>query len=206
MRALAKPNTVVAPDESIMADHTAATPFPDNIRYYGHITFLLFAALFGSVLGIALIHLNPLRPWLSSLFGPFTLQLIEMYFWGALGGTISAYKFLARDKDQNEVESLKKKPDPENLRYPNRLDVALYAQWVLISGVLAVLGAIVSLAGLFYFEAGPGVGELKRRMFLTVFAFLVGFFQNDFLVFLADLSRRLFRQRGSTKAAEEASS
>jgi hypothetical protein len=135
------------------------------------------------------------RPqWPDSLIRPprfpvrFTL-FVELYFWAMLGATVASYKFFAADKDRNEIEAIKKQPDPSELRYPNLLDVLLYAFRILFSGVLGVLGAIVLLAGLGYFDVPTDSVTTKVRLFLVIVCFLVGMHQNEFLSVLAKLNQ-----------------
>jgi hypothetical protein len=99
----------------------------------------------------------------------------------------------------NEVESLKRMPNPEVLRYPNSLDVVLYAQRILFNGVLGVVGGAIVMAGLGYFDVQVSAITEKQRMFFVVFAFLIGVYQNDFLAFLMDLNKKILLKKDPGK-------
>jgi hypothetical protein len=108
-----------------------------------------------------------------------------LFFWGWLGAAVASSLFLARDKEDNELESLKDKPDPAMLRYPTDIDVHLYAHRIVTSACLAVVSAIVLYAGLSYFDAPTAKLDAKQRAFFIAFAVLVGLYQGSFVTFLS---------------------
>lgn len=114
-----------------------------------------------------------------------------------MGTTIASYKFFADDKELNELECLKETPDPTVLRFPNGPDICLYVLRIALSGVLAIVGTSIFLAGLGYFDASPDTWSSKQYLFFIILAFVIGFYQNDFLSFLSSLKVQLLRQRGS---------
>lgn len=90
---------------------------------YMRIGYLLFVSLL--LWSVALIVLNvvPMQGHLRYWLGEQKPLFLEVYCWAALGGTLAGYKFMADDKDRNELEALKKTPDPQELRYPDSTDV-----------------------------------------------------------------------------------
>lgn len=76
--------------------------------------------------------------------------MIKQFFYGALGATVAGTLFLAKDKDINEIESLKSKPDPLILRHPDRIDKTFYLLRIMTSGVLAIIDTMLILSGFTY--------------------------------------------------------
>ena len=155
-----------------------------DIRYYRHISILIFVAL--AVAGAALL-------WFNSAFGRGVVQThlgdkagfgLQLFFWGALGAAIASSLFLARDKEENELESVKTNPDLSLLRYPTDIDVYLYGQRIVTSACLAVVGALLLYAGLGYFDVPADIPSPKHRAFFILFSFLIGLYQGNFLAFL----------------------
>ena len=166
-----------------------ASAFPCEEKYYLHIAVVIGIAFVSILACLVAAYTNQWSAWLLAVFGERNALFVEMYFWAALGATIATYKFFANDKERNELEGLKEAPDPKELRYPNLLDVFLYAYRILISGVLGVIGAVVLLAGLGYFDVSTDAVTTKLRLFLVIVCFLVGMHQNEFLSALANLNR-----------------
>src|SRR5712692_8742831 len=126
--------------------------FAGDIKYYQHICILIIVALAAEVM--ALIYLNSSIGEQAVLryLGPKVAFGLQLFFWGAVGSTIAGSLFLARDKEENEIESTKEKPDLVVLRYPDRIDVYLYLHRILTSACLAVIGGLFLYAGLSYFD------------------------------------------------------
>lgn len=158
-----------------------ASAFPDGEKYYLHIAIVIGTAFVVVLSAIVAAYTLVGGMWLSGVFGARNALLVELYFWAALGATVASYKYFAEDKERNEIEAAKATPDPNELRYPNLLDVFLYAYRILFSGVLGVLGAVVLLAGLGYFDVSIDSVATKVRLFLVTVCFLVGMHQNEFL-------------------------
>lgn len=169
--------------------------FEGSIRYYRPIATVLFVSLAVCMGMLVVLNINRVATWLAEVLGQRKAFVIELYFWAALGATVASYKFFAQDKDVNELEAAKEEPDPAVLRYPNALDVVLYVQRILFSGVLGVVGAVILFAGLGYFDASFDNWGFKQEMFFIVFCFLIGIYQNDFLAFLSELNKKLFQRR-----------
>lgn len=151
--------------------------------------------------GIALVGLNldSVVGWLHTLMGPVKTFMIQLFFWGAAGATIAGSRFLANDKQQNIDEGLKEVPDPSEIQYPDKIDVWLYAQRILSSGFLAIFGAAILFAGLGYFEISIDQLTAKHKVFLIVFAVVIGLYENRFLVSLDRMSRNLFLKHSGSK-------
>jgi hypothetical protein len=157
---------------------------PGDIHLYDQISRLILAAML--VAGVILLGLNSIygREILQKLLGPIATFCLQLFFWGALGAAIASSFFLAHDKEDNELESLKSKPDRSKLRYPDRIDTQLYLHRILTSGFLAVASGVFLYAGLSYFEISIDQPTPKQRAFFILFAFLVGLYQGNFVTFL----------------------
>jgi len=178
-------------------------PFPNEARYYTGIVIVLFTSFIITGTALLLLYVKAFKNAIGQVFDARALLAIELYFWAALGATVASYKFFANDKDANEIESIKKRPSPKILRYPNSLDVVLYVQRVLFRGVLGVIGGIIMMAGLGYFDVQLSAISDKQRMFFIVFAFLIGVYQNEFLAFLTALNKKILLRMESAKNSEE---
>lgn len=140
------------------------------------------------------LNANPIVKTLAPFFNETKLFLIQLFFWSALGATIACSLFLAQDKEINEKEACKKHPSPDVLRYPTNVDVHLYAQRILTSGFLGLVGAFIILAGLGYFEVPIDSINEKHKIFLIITAFVVGLHQKNFLATLTSLCKKIFEK------------
>lgn len=165
-----------------------------DIKYYTYISILVIAALVLS--GATLLWLNSSvgRKVLFSYLGPKVAFGLQLFFWGALGAAIASSLFLARDKEENELESIKETPDLATLRYPTNLDVHLYAHRILTSACLAVIGALSLYAGLSYFDVPADLPNPKQRAFFILFAFLIGLYQGNFVAFLSKRFQKILER------------
>ena len=173
------------------------SPIGDE-RNYKSISKALLSLFVGICIALVALGSKSVGSWADATFGGYG-YLIQVYLWGALGGLVASYKFLANDKELNELEAVKEKPDPAILRYPTDIDVYLYIQRVLISGVLGVVSSLLVLAGLLYFQVNTAEQPFRQRVFMAVLAFVVGLQENDFLSFLATLNRKLLRSEKAEK-------
>jgi hypothetical protein len=164
---------------------------PGDIRNYHRISLLILGAL--AVAGAALLWLNSHsgRSLTLTYLGEKVAFGFQLFFWGALGATIAASLFLARDKEDNELESLKPRPDASLLRYPTDIDVHLYGHRILTSACLAVVGSLFLYAGLSYFDVPAELPSPKHRTFFILFAFLIGLYQGNFVTFLNKRFQRI---------------
>ena len=171
-----------------------------DIKYYKYISMLIIIALASS--GVALICLNSSigQRTVLGYLGPMAAFGLQLFFWGALGAAIASSLFLARDKEENELESLKKEPDLSALRYPTDLDVHLYAHRILTSACLAVIGGLFLYAGLSYFDVPAGLPNPKQRAFFILFAFLIGLYQGNFVAFVSKRFQKILER--SARAAD----
>lgn len=174
-----------------------------DVKYYRHISILVFLAL---VLASAMLL------WLNSLSGrSFILAYLDntaafglqLFFWGALGASIASSLFLSRDKDENELESVKSTPDPSRLRYPTEVDVHLYAHRILTSACLAVVGALFLYAAVSYFDVPADLPNPKHRAFFILFAFLIGLYQGNFVAFLSKRFQMILEKSGGPQEAPD---
>jgi hypothetical protein len=161
-------------------------------RHYEDIALILFASFAICMGGILAMNLDSVETWLAGIMGYRKSFVLQLYFWASLGATVASYKFFAEDKELNEVECLKDKPDPLILRYPNGLDVTLYMQRILFGGVHGVIGAIIVFASSSSFGSGLGLLDSKHRLTLILLCFLIGFYQDDFFKMLGRLKRIMF--------------
>lgn len=173
-----------------------------DIKHYKHISILISIVL--AMVGLALVCLNSSigHQTVLSYLGPTPTFGVQLFFWGALGAAIASSLFLARDKEENELESLKEKPDLSALRYPTDIDVHLYAHRIVTSACLAVIGAIFLYAGLSYFDVPASLPTAKQRAFFILFAFLIGLYQGNFVAFLSKRFQKIL-ERSATAADRE---
>lgn len=181
---------------------TAADLKQDGYRYYRHISIMILLSLASNCAMLV---------WLNSLAGQ-ALALayldikaaigVQLFFWGALGATIASSLFLARDKDENELESARATPDLTCLRYPDKIDVHLYVHRILTSACLAVVGALFLYAGLSYFDVPADLPSPKHRAFFILFAFLIGLHQGNFVAFLHTRFQKILEKSDSDVAAD----
>ena len=168
-------------------------PDPGSPRYYDWIAVVLFSSLAICCACLLFLNLNSVEVCVQELFGTRKAFILQMYFWAALGATITSYKFFADDKDRNELECLKDNPDPKELRWPNSQDVILYIQRILMSGAMGIIGVAVLLAGLGIFDTAQQEWSTKQKMVLAVFCAVVGMYQADFLAFVAGIKEQFFK-------------
>ena len=140
--------------------------FRGDVKYYKHISWVLFGALGVCLPAILFLNVDRVEAYVKGDLGQATALVLELYFWAALGGTVASYKFFAEDKETNETESLRQAPDRTVLRLPGVYDVVLYGLRIVLSGVLGVVGAAIALSGLSFFDAAIDTSELKQRAFL----------------------------------------
>jgi len=166
-------------------------------RYYRHIATFLFLAFCLNAGALVTLNVTRIAVWLTELVGLKKTFLIQLFFWAEMGAVVSSSKYLVHDIETHRAEQAKPRPDTAVLRYPTALDVLIYAQRMLVSGVLGVIGAILFLAGLGHFDVQADVLVTRHQCVLAVLAFLVGLFQGYFLAFLNNLFGRLLPTPGS---------
>lgn len=162
-------------------------------KFYFYIMALIFVSFICSGVILWLLNAEFVRAWLKVIFGNERSFFVQLYFWGCAGATINCSIFVANDKDLNEREASKPPTEKRDIRYPDPIDVWLYAQRILSSGFLAIFAALVVTTGLSYFDAPIAQGSGKHQIFFIVMSMLIGLFENRFLTSLNRLSRRLFR-------------
>jgi len=179
------------------------TPIGD-VKYYRHISVLILLAL--TVAGAMLLWLNSSsgRGFMLEFLGNNVAFGLQLFFWGALGASVASSLFLAQDKDQNELESVKAAPDPSRLRYPTEIDVHLYCHRIVTSACLAVVGALFLYAGLSYFDVPAALPNSKHRAFFILFAFLIGLHQGNFVAFLNKRFQKILEKSGPEASTDPA--
>jgi len=165
-----------------------------DIKYYSHISIVLFLSFLLNVAVIVLLNINYFAGHLARAMSFQKVFLVELFFWAALGATVACSLFVADDKEANELEACKKKPDPKVLRYPDAVNVQLYIQRIITSGILGVIGAFFLFAGFGYFDIQSDVLTRKHRISLVLTCFIIGLYQRNFLTTLAKWSRKLFEK------------
>ncbi len=172
-----------------------------DIRNYKTISVVIILAVITA--GAVLLYMNSYtgRRTVLMYLGPKTTFGLQLFFWGALGAAIASSLFLARDKEENEVESIKENPDLSKLRYPTELDVHLYVHRILTSACLAVIGALFLYAGLSYFDVPADIPNPKHRAFFILFSFLIGLYQGNFVTFLSKRFQKILEESaGASKS------
>jgi hypothetical protein len=170
-------------------------PLNGSPKYYRTIVILLSIAFVVEALFLLIINMRPVENALAIYFGGKIAFLLQLFFWAALGATIASSIFIGKDKELNELEREKAKPNPEILRYPNEIDVWLYAQRILTSGFLGVIGAGLFIVGLWYFDLTLDEFGSKHKLFLAIVSFIIGLYQGNFLMALDAFSKKLFQQK-----------
>lgn len=166
-----------------------------DIKYYKHISTIIIISFAVNITILLILNTPNVSSGFEALFGVKKSFVIQLYFWSALGATISCSLFLSEDKEMNEVESVKDKPDPKVLRYPDIIDVTLYIQRIITSGILGVIGALLLFSGLIFFEANIETLSIKHRMFFIIFCFLIGMYQRNFLEYLGGMFRKILEKQ-----------
>lgn len=171
-----------------MSEQTTEDP-----NLYKPIAIIITLAFVLSGTCLFALNTNWLGGILNSWMGEWRAFMVQLFFWGMTGATIATSMFLANDKELNVNESKKESPDKNILQYPDKIDVWLYGQRIISSGFLAVFGAALLFSGLGYFDVSIDQITSKNRVFLVVFAVIIGLFENKFLGSIDKLSRRIFK-------------
>src|SRR5271167_1723068 len=105
-----------------MPPHEAENHHPvGSIKNYERISAAIVTAIVGCSSALVLLSSLPGHRIVSRFLGPMPEFGVQLFFWGALGAAISSSIFLARDKEENELESLQEHPDLKKLRYPTKV-------------------------------------------------------------------------------------
>lgn len=165
-----------------------------DLTEYKKISKIIFISFFICLIGLLVLNSNYAETWIDKQFGQISSELFKQFFYGCLGGTIACSLFLKNDKEVNEVESLKSNPDPLILRLPDSVDKRLYIQRMITSGILAVLGTLIIIAGFSYLEVDYTNGFIfKQKVFFVISSILIGLFQFKFLGSLEKLFDSIFK-------------
>ncbi|MFC4219315.1 hypothetical protein [Flagellimonas marina] len=165
-----------------------------DLSVYKKIINVLFGSFIVCLGGLIIIQTNNIECWLKIEFGQIGFQLLNQFLYGALGGTIAGSLFLKKDKEINEIESLKPKPNPTILRLPDEVDKSLYIHRIITSGVLAVLGTLLIITGFGYLEVEYKDGfVLRQEIFFIITSVLIGLYQIKFLGRIEKLFESFFR-------------
>ncbi len=166
-----------------------------DIKYYKHITGLIITSFIINLIVICLFNILPIAQFFSEYISEKKLFVIQLFFWSALGATIACSLFLSEDKEMNELESLKETPDPLALRYPDSIDVFLYFQRIITSGILGIIGALILFAGLGFFDAQIETLSLKHKLFFIIYCFLIGMYQRNFITYLSNMFKKMLQEK-----------
>jgi len=163
-----------------------------DVSLYRLIAIILTVIFLVNGLALLALNVDSIESGLNDKMGSVRAFMIQLFFWGTSGATIAASLFMANDKQQNINARLTANPDPLELQYPDKIDVWLYVQRIVSSGFLAVFGAAILFAGLGYFDVSIEALTAKHRIFLVVFGFTIGLYENRFLRSLDKMSKTLF--------------
>ncbi len=167
-----------------------------DLQQYKKITSALFVSFIMNFIFILTINLHFIETKMLLIFGKVVVEGIKQFFYGALAATISCSLFVAKDKDINEVESLNKKPNPLIYRLPDTFDKRMYIQRIISSGVLAVLGFVIILAGFSYLEVNfDKTFTAKHKLLFVLSSFLIGLNQAKFLSRLEKMFDNFFKEK-----------
>lgn len=159
-----------------------------DLKEYRHISRILFWSIGLNIFIVLALHYHPFDDFITQDFGFITRLAIEQFFYGALAATIACSIFLSKDKEINELENVKSKPDPKELRLPDIIDKRLYIQRILSSGLLAVFGMFIILLVFNYLEITTTKDfTFKQKLLIGVFSFMVGLYQSKFLSYIEKL-------------------
>ena len=164
---------------------------PEN---YMVISRIIFISFFLSCIAIIIQNLNSVDNWLDSYFGLIKSEILKQFFYGTIGATISCSIFFNHDKETNEIESIKGKPNYEILRYPTKEDVHLYVQRIISGGVFAIVGVLVLLAGFGYLDIDMDKLNNKHKILFALSSILIGLFQSKFYDHLISIFDKIFKK------------
>ena len=166
-----------------------------DIKYYKHITALVMISFAVNIAILLFLNITNVSQYLETLLGIKKTFIVQLFFWSALGATIACSLFMSEDKEINEVECARDKPDPKILRYPDVIDVLLYLQRIITSGILGVIWALILLSGLVFFEAPIEVLSVKHKIFFILFCFLIGMYQRTFIEYLGKMFKKIIEDK-----------
>ncbi len=154
---------------------------PGSVENYKKISrMIIISFLINSTILIAL-NIPHINLFLANLLGNLKFEILKQFFFGSIGGTITCSLFLSKDMEINAIESVKKNPDPEVLRYPNIINVHLYFHRMLNSGIFAILGCLIMLAGFSYINYNYSEFTIKHKILFAISSILIGIFQHKFI-------------------------
>ncbi|HEY5125065.1 MAG TPA: hypothetical protein VIK14_15135 [Ignavibacteria bacterium] len=165
-----------------------------DLKNYKKIIRLLYLSFFINSIILVFLNISAIHQCFISIFSEIKAELIIQIFFGALGSTISCSLYLATDKEINELESKKAKPDPKILREPDEIDISLYIHRIISGSVLAILGSLIILAGLSYFEVNYTNFSIKQKILISASSIMIGLFQHKFLDDIKDVYCNIFNK------------
>lgn len=169
-----------------------------DLKEYKKISTIIFLSFFINMVFILVLNYSRFENVIVMNFGRISAEIIRQFFYGAIGATISCSIFLKKDKEMNELESLKDNPDPTILRLPDIIDKRLYIQRIITSGILAILGTLLILAGYSYLEVDFSTDfTFKHKLFFAISSLLIGIYQSKFLNSVEKIFEGLFKSNKS---------
>jgi hypothetical protein len=170
-----------------------------ELREYKKISTIIFLSFLVNFICILAFNYSRIENIIILNFGRISSEIIKQFFYGAIGATISCSIFLKRDKEINELESLKENPDPSVLRLPDIIDKRLYIQRIITSGILAILGMLLILAGFSYLEVDFSTDfTFKHKLFFAISSLLIGIYQSKFLISVEKIFESIFKSSKGT--------
>jgi len=171
-----------------------------DLTEYKNISKILFWSKGLNVASVLALHYYRIDNFLIQNFGNIVRLSIEQFFYGALAATIASSIFLSKDKEINELESLKSNPDPKELRLPDIIDKRQYIQRILSSGLLAVFGMFIILFAFNYLDVSASSDfTFKQKLLIGVFSFMIGLHQSKFLSNIEKFFDNFYKSKVSGK-------
>ena len=165
------------------------------MKNYITISWIIFVSLFVCGSAIVILNLQTIDQFFDLYFGDLKSEILKQFFFGSIGATIACSIFFNEDKELNEMESLKEKPDLSILRYPTKEDVHLYVQRIISSGILGCVGILVLLAGFGYLEIDNEKLNVKHKILFALTSFLIGLFQSKFYEKLQSVLENILKKK-----------
>ncbi len=170
---------------------------PGSIMFYKTISIIVICSFVLNSLIIIGLNIPFFSEYFILVFGLMKFEIIKQFFYGSLGSTITCSLFLSKDMEINALESTKTIPDLSVLRYPNILNVYMYFQRIFTSGILAILGSFIILAGFSYVNFDYSEFSIKHKILLAISSILIGLYQHKFLRSIRNIFDKFYKESKS---------
>lgn len=185
--------------ECLKAARHEQDKIPGSILNYKKISILIVCAIILNSLVLVLVHIPSIVSFLKENIGILKFEIIIQFFYGSLGAAITCSLFLSKDMEINALESAKEKPDLATLRYPNLLNVHMYLHRLITSGILAVLGSFLILAGFSYIDFDYSDFSTKHKILLAISSMLIGLYQHKFIKRISEVFDKFYKSKEEDK-------